>query len=579
MPKSKFQKLQEVLRLHDLWLHMVLFGKDSIEQEDYEQLKEYGKLPLDMDLSKVFAVIEPDVPIGLIKADIGSPTRTPMGPKSAASTIPASTQPADIKKPAKPKSGIDHSNLIPISKKQHPKRPEGVVDETEHTWYVMPGKGTAAPKKTDTPGGGDVLSELLKIERAYADAKEYVKQKHPPAVELNHLGKGEIVQKVPIGENEKGINEAFRVLIKGNGEGLMKSNSETVDALYAIEGQGVFAGGNTIPPGTHTKREEASYKMAMGHGLTDHVPATTQRNHEGKSHSVQKWMEGMGPGSAMIRKRLGRSPTNVVGAILMVAPEDAREHVKNKLQETVVFDIIQNNNDRHHNNLIWNSDFSDFRLIDGGFSHGNGVDGIRNEIHADFHNRRQKVTIPEKMKARLEKMSLGDYKKMNEDLEEWEAGQSFLRNRYVLHLQKTEGHLDFEKFRPIVSNYDGSRIKGYNHHWDHLPEGELEYRKEKGLLPNQIFESWAKHFINEAANDKNHPDHLDALELKIMGVFMGPGASKDPKAYRRANKHIAYEASITPKAEIPVGIRRDVKPTVNVQVKNPASSSAGTGNK
>lgn len=550
MKRGKVLELREITRLHDIWLKKSLFGRESVSPEELAALEAYGKLPMDIDMSKSLALVDPAFAEDLLrKADVGNPMKQPAGPASAQSSTPSGSPNLSGAGGGRPSTGggIDRSNLTPVSKKDHPQQPEGTVDQSEHTWYVKPGAPQAKVSE----------EEVERKTTAREQAKKYGKIEQPHAVALAHLSEGNIVEIKRLGEGESGATESHRILIEGNGHGLMKPRISMVDTMYEVNYPKIVSGGDTVPPGTHPLREKVSYTSSMAHGLTQHVPPTTTRAHDGQTMSVQKWIPGLAPGYQAVEDRVGDEVSNYTNTALNMAPAKARDHVEQKLMETVVLDIIQNNNDRHFDNIIWKDDFSDFRLIDGGFSHGNGMDGIKSAVHSDFHNVGKKVKIPEKLQTRMKNMSLGDYKKSMKGMKSWEQSQSFLRNRYSLHLQETEGHLDFEKFRPTISNISGGEKQGHPGFWEHLPEDEFEHRQKNGLLSNQLFEGWAKAYIDKASSDPNHPDYHDALEMKDKGVFMGPGHTADPEKYRAEGRHVAYEASITPRFDLPTKIRRD----------------------
>ncbi|MHA2068138.1 MAG: hypothetical protein ACXABY_27570, partial [Candidatus Thorarchaeota archaeon] len=347
-----------------------------------------------------------------------------------------------------------------------------------------------------------------------------------------------------------GANEAYRVRIEGNGRGILKPPVEHREHTFGDLYQ--------VPSGSHHKSEAAAYSFYRANGLEDHVPPTVVRDHEGSEMSLQQWSEDFSPLGHELRETLGGG--NVYKNLLSLAPTDKRDALKNKVDETMLVDLVSNQGDGHIDNWLVSEDFSDVRKIDNGASFGNGMYGSKNEMF-QAAAKRGKVTIPDHLQERWRTTSLGDLKRsLGDHLEDWQIGQQFLRQQYLLHLQDTEGHLDPERFRSswgtgegasprMVKTQEGmSRYVG----WDDIGGlAGFNARSVKNQLPHQLFDSFAKSWITEASTDENHPHHAVAKELDDLGVFMPPSAMADPREARRSGAHKEYEKSIVASKEKP----------------------------
>jgi hypothetical protein len=168
------------------------------------------------------------------------------------------------------------------------------------------------------------------------------------------------------------------------------------------------------------------------------------------------------------------------------------------------------------------------------------------------------------MKTRLSNLSYGDYKRAKPGMKDWEAGQDFLRNRYVLALQEREGEIDRQKFLHTQSSNDGTAHEpGDPGNWGFAGgnymkiESEFKNRDQARMLPHQMFESWAKAYLSKAAGTPSHRDHEDAKVLKELGVFMERGYCAHPggeEAYRAEGRHKEYEKFIPAIHTIPRNI-------------------------
>lgn len=431
-------------------------------------------------------------------------------------------------------------------------------------WEHTSGTGWKRPK-----GSGHRGTQTPEEEHQYKTQKiqesiQWGKQEHPVEEHLTKLKSSNIVDKSPLGD-AAGVTESWRVSLDGGGRALMKPPAFTTGPTAENHAAGImFAdGARAVPHGTAHKREVATYKSFMAMGLTDHVPPTTLRAVDGQQTSMQSWKEGYSPihstfmkedswlGKEYQKAYGGEKKTNAIKHLLDLCPEGKHEALKQKLSEMAVMGLAINHNDLHLDNVLVSEDW-DVQAVDGSLTHGSGMDGVKNQIHRDFHNAGMKLKIPDKLMTRMKNTTLGDLKRAGGDVEDWAVGQNFLRQKYLIHLQETEGHLDYEKFRTCLGvgvgdiQHQPSYAFWYGSNEAAANEADKEFkrRKEAGLLSNQLFDSFAKAWIRDAKElPEWDPDHQAAKELDELGVFMGVGHAVNPD-YRRDQKHREYEKSI-----------------------------------
>lgn len=454
--------------------------------------------------------------------------------------------------PNAPKKGVEYDQYQPAGAAQ----PEGPGWEQSTTggWRHIKGAGGAGPQAPQ--------DEHEKAMQKDMDAQFWGRQPKKPIEVVNHLAHGEIATLKPLGD-EGGVNVAFRVSIDGNGRGIMKPKVDMWDP--EVDDELVGSGFGSIEQGTEHQREAAAHKMSALLG-SDLVPPTTTRSYGGETHSIQALAEGHESTAAWLESRTaaGEWDTNNFTELLLskISPEHQDSFIE-KLNHMTVQDIIMNNNDRHHDNIVINEDGSDFKAIDHGLAFGIGVKGIRSDFLHDLGKMGKAVTIPSTLQTRLENTSLGDYKRaLSDNLSDWEVGQTYLRGKYVLHLQSTEGHLDPAKFSATMDQLGGGNEMPLQHPnddgdgWDldsswmvgnsnKAGWDEFTRRKEEKQLPNDLFNSWAKDYINTHKGNPESSDHDTAKQLDEIGVFMTAEGMKDPKAFRKEGGHREAEKSIT----------------------------------
>lgn len=363
------------------------------------------------------------------------------------------------------------------------------------------------------------------------DAVEWGKQDHPHAVALDHLSKGKFAHVESLaGTGESGEFESYRVTIEGNGRGLLKpvttelgtfkprpaprkpAGSEVSTYNPAAAGTeemvyGILAGETSTVPGTAHHREEAAYNLHMAMGLTEHVPPTTVREHEGKQSSFQSWKEGYSPSSMLTGK-------NTVKSILEAAGPNA-EKVRTKLEEGAVMQLVMNHGDGHTGNLLVKGDGSDVQFIDNSAAFGHGMYGCTSSVHQDMHSAGMKLKVPQHLSDKMSKTSYASIKRTCSKQSPTEQAHTFMRMRYIQHLQDTEGHLDYKKFLPVMMDHSGDpfpRMEGWPGETKEKIQTYFNMTVDE-KLPHQQFTAFMKSHI-EAAKDPSHPDHACVQQLQ-----------------------------------------------------------------
>jgi len=471
-----------------------------------------------------------------------------------------------------PKKGVEYDDWRGSGEPRPPG--EGWEQSTTGGWRHIKGAGGVSGPQDE--------SENLKQKQQEAIA--YGKTPHTDEDVLKHLSEGTLVSIKKLGETEAGIHNAFRVTTEGGGRGLMKPVEQ-----QTAESHGDFAGTGfgSVPRNNSHGHEVAAFKAYTMFGMST-CPPTTMRSFDGATHSIQAWAEDHVPTEI---HTLGSEEKNHTKALMNMVPADKKDEFKDAMMGMITMDIVMNNNDGHRDNVLINNDTTDIRSIDHSDTFGTGMKGVRNDFHHDFQKMGTKVTIPETLQTNMRGKSLGDYKRaMGGNLQDWQVGQTYLRAQYALHLQDTEGHLDYNKFLPTMDSFHGGNefpmkaVRGGESGEEKLTlarpwrvknsgsTDEFERRKEEKTLPNDLFQSFAKKFINDHKDNPESQFHTAAKELDEIGVFMPPSAIADPKAYRRTGEQHQYARTIVSRnPDADVGHTRnlageDVDPMAATQV-------------
>jgi hypothetical protein len=377
-----------------------------------------------------------------------------------------------------------------------------------------------------------------------AQATAYDKQVHPKDVLLTHLSEGEFSTVKELGKEEKGANISYKATIVGNGSGCMKPPPSFPEDAYRPSAAGIPDGISTTPKNRGQHSEVAAHHLAESLGLTEHVPPTTLR-HEvgmGEGMSIQHWQEGkktiekLREDNAELNARIDAASKGYgdVTALISCVPEEHRDKVETKLREIAVLDIVQNNNDRHYGNLVFSEDLSDVRAIDHGLCFGAGMQGHKNTLANGFQKyHKDGLTVPDHLLTQFKAHSLADTERHLESkgISDWQIAQTHLRKKFIAHLQDTHGQIPMQATRSVVY---GAALSDSASPTSDARHGAFGWSKEnrikefldtdaEGQLPDQVFSSFAKHYITTGASDPSHPEHEDCKRMLAMKPLVAPG--------------------------------------------------------
>lgn len=406
-------------------------------------------------------------------------------------------------------------------------------------------------------------------------ATAWDKEEHPHHVALDHLNNGVIATKDRLGEEQKGLQDTFKVAIAGNGSALYKPNQ--VYSEKAASGNALTEGNATIPHGTGASNEKIAYNVHMAFGLTDHVPPTATRMDQGVNVSMQSWQDGMHSSATYFSAKPNPQAKagNSVDQMIQSTPPSKQDALVEKLSEGAVMAHVLNHQDQHMDNVMWDPEKHDVRFIDNTGIGGNGMMAPKNMIHANLHSLGRKLKVPDSLMDKMSKMSFGDIKRSTAGMKDWQQGQTFLRMQYVTHLQQTEGHLDYDKFRVHWAHPKGHEYpRAIDAFWHgKSPGADFNARTTNKTMPNDLFNGFAKKWIAEHASDPSSPHNADALELQKIGVFMPSTteAMQNPDKFRAEGKHLGLEDKIfaeSPEKLFPSG---DARPDADLIQYAPTS--------
>lgn len=419
----------------------------------------------------------------------------------------------------------------------------------------------AAGAQASDPQAAEALTQ-----QTIKDAVEWSKQDHPHAVALDHLSNGKIIHSKKLGDvsdelPKSGMQEVFKVTIEGNGNACHKPEHTWDDKQKNRFEQalGWTEGITTVPWGTGADNEAAAYSVHMALGLTDHVPPCVTKVIDGKKSSLASWQETHEP---LMSATLASKHSSKIAYMLDGATKEQEAAILERVSEGVAMSIVLNHQDQHGDNILFDPETKDLKFIDNSGIAGTGMQGIKSSLLWDMTSTNRPVKVPEKLMDRFSKTSLGDIKRSMSNLADWQQGQTFLRMKYVEHLQKEEGHIDPDKFRTVMpysddaDSYAKARMRPGSPGLRKLQFGDekashdlLEAHELMGITPNQLFESFAKQWIDQHSSDPTSPHYQDAQELDSIGVFMPSNAKimNNPAAFRASGKHKEYAESIIPR--------------------------------
>jgi len=185
-------------------------------------------------------------------------------------------------------------------------------------------------------------------------------------------------------DGEAGVNQTYKIKIKGDGSAAFKPLSGERSFLTLATGGPLYI------------RERAAYIINRDLGM-DQVPITVIRKHGGQIGSAQHWQPGT-LGSNVSRSDITSS---IAGK--------AYEHERAKM---AFFDDIIGNEDRHGGNYLVEKKTGKIHAIDNGFSlytrpdrYATGKDGLKGYMEGLLESQRADL------KQRLERMASHEYTK------------------------------------------------------------------------------------------------------------------------------------------------------------------------
>ncbi len=474
-----------------------------------------------------------------LEKGVGSPTVVPKGPPKPPGlpktpSLPGMAAPGNAPGPGRPPSLSSTPTRVgpkPASGGTKIKYeywsgpgqppPDGGWEQSETgAWRRPVGSGGAGSPMVDPMAHASPVSQQDPAEHIMAAAAwaqspkpRHVVQDHMTYGDFGHvqdLGGGDTPNKL---DGKRHVNKAYKVAIVGNGNAMWKPQPDKATSTPARPG--------VVPVGTEYVREEAAAKLdnLLELGV---CPPTATRSYGGASGSLQAWAEFSSPiheiappddssfkgeddpdGIPMAAVVKGDT-FNPMKAAIQKHPE-----LQEEFSKLVVFDLISNNTDRHHDNYLIKDTPEGMKVvgIDHGLSFGTGVNGYRSHVHRDMHKAGYKVKIPDDLKTRLEGLTLGDFQRSLSDtpIEPWAATQSYLRTKYLLHLQETEGHIDFGKF---VHSLQTPTWQGADD-----VAALIKQNQEHGGTSDDLFQQWTRKYLYAATINPKHPDHEIAKDV------------------------------------------------------------------
>lgn len=330
----------------------------------------------------------------------------------------------------------------------------------EHSQMSMGSMSALGSDDNATPAAGAGAQQQQQAEQELAQtmaiAATWNHADHATAKTVEHLSVGEIAHLEPI---HGSMSEVAKITIKGNGDGCLKPERagriDNPSTAPYVECAGIVA------ENTSHKREVGAYHHAASYG-SDCVPVTTYRTHEGRESSCMAWVNDSVPlhdlkeglsDEAIANYSHGtgenlRAGFNPVKYLIETSPDS--ENVKEQLCQVIVHDLMINNCDGHTGNFRVGKDQAGnpkIHAIDKGLAFGKGMHNVRSMPLALMKKAGYKVTIPRHLEKQMRARSFSDeLRSVGNHVTKKEAAETFIRTKYLLHLQDTEGHIDAKHF-------------------------------------------------------------------------------------------------------------------------------------
>lgn len=361
-------------------------------------------------------------------------------------------------------------------------------------------------------------------------SKIFNAQNHSSDKILNHLTTGKIGSSKnlsSIGLAGAHSNSAFKVNFVDGPSGAMKPPPKFSSGSRDL---GMIDGANSIPDNSGHISEAGAYKLSSALGLTDHIPPTALRTSDGSNnipageYSVQHWQDDY---KSFDLSDIS-SDDDAYKSLVADSPDPEKTH--KKLSEIAVLDIVMNNNDRHFGNLMQKSDKSDVVAIDHGLSFGSGLQGHKNQIHVVMNKSDVPLVVPDHLMERFNNSTLSDVERSLESsgLKDWQVMQTYLRMKYVAHLQDSYGYIPLEATRGVKAGNDGELYSGLGFSGDFANrQQKVKSLNESQGLPDQLFSSFAKQHITDGLTDKDSPEFSSFQKMADAMPLHPPGQAWD----------------------------------------------------
>ena len=153
------------------------------------------------------------------------------------------------------------------------------------------------------------------------------------------------------------------------------------------------------------------------------------------------------------------------------------------------------------------------------------VAGMRNFGMELAKNKGIKIEVSDENVKKFDNMTFSDVRKTMPKAKSWQVTQTVMRMKYMSYLQKAEGHLDPDKFLPVMFDNEGApfhnvflwgpgKIADKN--------AEFEQRKNTAMLPTDLFDSFQAQWFSEHETElKDHSS--EAYKLLAGGAFVDIG--------------------------------------------------------
>ncbi len=471
-----------------------------------------------------------------------SPTAKPMGPASVKAEEPNMGSLPGVDSPAKagtptaggsvkaPKAGgVDphaetqtdgnkqDSQICPLgeadcvshggSGKHHP----GSAMLLEHQQILANGKGAPAEEQVDPNQRALDMSQ----------SAHWQKQPHAPSVIAKQLSSAEVINDEKIqNDGTGGITAPHKLSFKGGGDGCFKAERSEPLGLLNYGNVPIAEALGVTAENTGHKREVASYQHAASYGESQ-VPVTVYRTHEGQEGSVQHWLGESKSAASDIGKmdddqaEAYKIAGTVNYAKYMMEQADDKPQALEEVSRSIVHDVMKAHTDRHNGNLRYTVKDGKLSIhtIDNADSFGRGLELFRNDAFSDLASSGHKVVIPEDLSAKMRLRSFGDEERsISGHVSKKEAAETFIRTKYALHLQDTEGHLDYRHFICYTKDEGGNSVP---HPRDAKRRGakKLDNLLKTEGTPHDKYMKFEAEYVKKM-EDPSHPHHADVERVK-----------------------------------------------------------------